>query len=191
MNQLTLAYDVAKTQKGVLEIEGPKNNAKIVEYHQACTLQASDDETAWCSSFVNWCFIIAGIILNPNAMLKLLTKAKYDQADIDLFFKSAQEISNLMKYGPIEKEHLTGNAVKLPTRSAAARSWLGFGTLVNDPKEGDLVCFKRGNNGWSGHIAFFVKRGITYVECLGGNQGNQVKIAQYSRADVLGYIRLI
>ena len=65
MNQLKLAYIVSQTQFGVTEIPGIKNNPKVVEYHQACTLQASNDETAWCSSFVNWCFIIAGIILNP------------------------------------------------------------------------------------------------------------------------------
>ena len=40
---------------GTKEIPGKENNPRIVEYAATTTLKASDDETAWCSSFVNWC----------------------------------------------------------------------------------------------------------------------------------------
>lgn len=45
---------------GVKEFPGPADNPRIVEYHQATSLQASDDEVAWCSSFANWCMKQAG-----------------------------------------------------------------------------------------------------------------------------------
>ncbi|HET6230267.1 MAG TPA: TIGR02594 family protein [Longimicrobiaceae bacterium] len=46
---------------GVKEYEGAKNNPRIVEYAACTSLRATDDETAWCSSFVNWCMKQAGV----------------------------------------------------------------------------------------------------------------------------------
>jgi uncharacterized protein (TIGR02594 family) len=46
---------------GVKEIPGQQDNPRIVEYHSTTTLKATDDETPWCSSFVNWCLWKAGI----------------------------------------------------------------------------------------------------------------------------------
>jgi uncharacterized protein (TIGR02594 family) len=40
---------------GIDEIPGPEDNPRIVGYHRSTTLAAADDETPWCSSFVNWC----------------------------------------------------------------------------------------------------------------------------------------
>lgn len=51
---------LAKSQISVREIKGQKNNPKIVEYHQATNLKATDDETPWCSAFVNWCLMQTG-----------------------------------------------------------------------------------------------------------------------------------
>ena len=45
----------ALDELGVEEIPGDADNPRIVEYHAATTLRASDDEVPWCSSFVNWC----------------------------------------------------------------------------------------------------------------------------------------
>lgn len=54
-------FDIAWAEKGVAEDSRPgKHNARIVEYHRTTTLKASDDETPWCSSFVNWVMIQAG-----------------------------------------------------------------------------------------------------------------------------------
>ncbi|MDR2684003.1 MAG: TIGR02594 family protein [Prevotellaceae bacterium] len=46
---------------GVTEIIGSQHNQRILEYHSTTGLNAKDDETAWCSSFVNWCFTQVGI----------------------------------------------------------------------------------------------------------------------------------
>lgn len=52
---------IAYGEIGVLEYAGEKNNPRIVEYHQATTYRAKDDETPWCSAFVNWCMRQVGI----------------------------------------------------------------------------------------------------------------------------------
>ncbi len=44
-----------------MNIEGGKNNPRVIEYHSTTTHKATDDETSWCSSFVNWCFRQCGI----------------------------------------------------------------------------------------------------------------------------------
>jgi uncharacterized protein (TIGR02594 family) len=47
--------DIAIAELGVHEDSLPgQHNARIVEYHQTTTLKATDDETPWCSAFVNW-----------------------------------------------------------------------------------------------------------------------------------------
>lgn len=46
---------IAQKEVGIVETPGPKNNPKILKYHQATTLKATADEVPWCSSFVSWC----------------------------------------------------------------------------------------------------------------------------------------
>lgn len=54
-------FNIAKAEEGVREMMGPeRHNARILEYHRTTTLKASDDETPWCSSFVNWVMIQSG-----------------------------------------------------------------------------------------------------------------------------------
>lgn len=190
MNQMKLAYKVAQTQRGVKEIAGIKHNPKIIEYHQACILQANDDETPWCSSFVNWCYIIAGIIINPGMMIKLLNDGKYEQKDIDAFVKSATEVNAAIlaqKTTSITSAEFLAEKVSLPTRNAMARSWLNFAKPQDTPETGDIVIFERGNNGYSGHVAFVHAVNLMSIEALGGNQNDQVSVETFSRFRVLGY----
>lgn len=44
---------VAKREIGIKEIRGGEH-PRIIEYHSKTTLQATEDEISWCSSFVNW-----------------------------------------------------------------------------------------------------------------------------------------
>ncbi|EDN66661.1 conserved hypothetical protein [Beggiatoa sp. PS] len=62
-------FEIAKREMahGVKEIAGRVDNPRIVEYHQATTLKATDDETPWCSAFANWCMKQAGIEGTQNA----------------------------------------------------------------------------------------------------------------------------
>lgn len=64
-------YAFAKNEIGVHEESLPGQHApRIVEYHSTTTLKATDDETPWCSSFVNWCMKQAGIQGTGNAAAK-------------------------------------------------------------------------------------------------------------------------
>lgn len=54
MTMLFRLFQRALKEKGQHEIKGAQHNARIVAYHSATSLGASDDETPWCASFVNW-----------------------------------------------------------------------------------------------------------------------------------------
>lgn len=60
-------FEIALDEIGETEISGPSNNPRIVEYHQATSLKASNDETPWCAAFVNWCIGSAGRIGTDSA----------------------------------------------------------------------------------------------------------------------------
>jgi uncharacterized protein (TIGR02594 family) len=52
---------IAAAEEDIAEIALPgQHNLRIIEYHKTTTLKATDDETPWCSSFVNWVMIQAG-----------------------------------------------------------------------------------------------------------------------------------
>lgn len=73
-----------------------------------------------------------------------------------------------------------------------ARSYLKWGTPVDDPQPGDVVVFWRGDrNGWQGHVGFFVKWQGRDIVVRGGNQGNAVSDAVYSRDRLLGFRRAV
>jgi len=76
-----------------------------------------------------------------------------------------------------------------------ARSFLQWGTPVakEDIRPGDVVVFPRGNQGWQGHVGFFIKKHMVgnteYWLILGGNQSNRVSIAPYAARRSLGIRR--
>lgn len=56
--------ETARGEIGVSEVSGSAHNPRILEYHATTTLDpayAGKDETAWCSSFANWCMQQVGI----------------------------------------------------------------------------------------------------------------------------------
>lgn len=54
---------IARGEIGIKEIAGVgKHNKRILEYHHSTgETWVLDDETAWCSSFANWCIEEAGL----------------------------------------------------------------------------------------------------------------------------------
>lgn len=80
------------------------------------------------------------------------------------------------------------------SKSAAARSWLGFGTsltLAEAVPGWDIVILKRGTQSWQGHVGFFA--GMVdggHVRLLSGNVNNGVTIDEFPVADVIGVRRL-
>lgn len=72
--------------------------------------------------------------------------------------------------------------------TAAARSWLNIGAETTAPEIGDVVVFWRVSpRDWRGHVAFYISEDSNYIYCLGGNQGNKVSIAPYSKSRLLGF----
>lgn len=72
------------------------------------------------------------------------------------------------------------------TRSAAARSYLKWGSLLAAPAVGCVVVFERGPT--FGHVGFVVGRNAQgQLLVLGGNQGDAVTIAAFDMRRVLQY----
>ena len=85
------------------------------------------------------------------------------------------------------------NGYKYP-HSLTAKSWLGAGKKVTEPKTGDIIIFWREKkSSWKGHVAFFVEadkeNGLVY--CYGGNQDGKVCVKAYPEERVLAYRRVV
>jgi uncharacterized protein (TIGR02594 family) len=64
---------VALQEIGIKEYVGAADNPRIVEYLSSTTLDSeerSNDETPWCSAFVNWCLVKAGYEGTDSAWAK-------------------------------------------------------------------------------------------------------------------------
>lgn len=72
------------------------------------------------------------------------------------------------------------------TRSAAARSWMRWGSPCA-PKLGAVAVFQRGANPNSGHVAYYIAGDGDRILVLGGNQSNQVRRSWYPAKSLLGY----
>lgn len=76
-----------------------------------------------------------------------------------------------------------------------ARAFLDWGHKVSkeDIQPGDVVVFPRGNQGWQGHVGFYIRstevNGVLYYHILGGNQNNMVSIEMYPARQSLGIRR--
>ena len=66
-----------------------------------------------------------------------------------------------------------------------AKAWLDYGTQLVTPKVGCIVVFDRSGGGHVGFVVGFDEQGRLMV--LGGNQGNKVSVAPFTRDRVLGY----
>jgi uncharacterized protein (TIGR02594 family) len=53
--------EIAQGELGVRDFPGPKYEPRVTEYLASTGLQANDDETSWCSAFVNWCVEQSGL----------------------------------------------------------------------------------------------------------------------------------
>lgn len=63
-------FPIALGELGVREVAGDGDNPRVVEYHAATTLRSTQDETPWCSAFVNWCMSRAGVTPTGSAMAR-------------------------------------------------------------------------------------------------------------------------
>ena len=76
--------EIALSQYGVSEIVGKMHNPVIVNYAKEVGIDwVVDDETPWCSIFMNWCALKAGLIrsgkANARSWLDIGTEITYPQ----------------------------------------------------------------------------------------------------------------
>jgi len=93
--------------------------------------------------------------------------------------------------------------LRLPrSKSLLARSWLNVGKEISldQAQPGfDVIILKRGsgnqpgpeNTTASGHVGFYAGQSGAFVQLLGGNQADSVKVSSYSVDRLLGVRRLI
>ncbi len=90
---------------------------------------------------------------------------------------------------------------RLPrSKSLMARSWLivGKGITLDEAEPGDVIILKRGTGDQPGpevlkapgHVGFYAGRFDGFIEVLGGNQSDTVKVSRYPAKRLLGVRRL-
>ena len=76
-----------------------------------------------------------------------------------------------------------------------ARSFLTWGDKIEPEyiQPGDVVVFPRGDQGWQGHVGFYIgtleQNGVEYYLILGGNQSNEVNMDYFPAKSALGIRR--
>lgn len=90
---------------------------------------------------------------------------------------------------------------RLPrSKDLRARSWLtiGRGIPLDKAEPGDIIVLQRGSGEQPGpevidapgHVGFYAGIFGEFIEVLGGNQSDQVKISRYPKSRLLGVRRL-
>lgn len=72
------------------------------------------------------------------------------------------------------------------TRSLMARSYLQWGTPLDDARTGAIAVLSRGSDPALGHVGFLIGETSNEVILLGGNQGHAVNVAAFPRSRLLG-----
>lgn len=72
------------------------------------------------------------------------------------------------------------------TRSLMARSYLQWGTPLDDARTGAIAVLSRGSDPSLGHVGFLIGETPSEVILLGGNQGHAVTVAAFPRSRLLG-----
>lgn len=73
----------------------------------------------------------------------------------------------------------------LPKYWMRAKAWAEWGTKLTAPVHGCIVVFERQGGG---HVGFVVGQTLAgNLMVLGGNQGDRVKVSEFSRDRVVGY----
>ena len=103
--------------------------------------------------------------------------------------KNRKELKEILDVDPVQTPWCAGfinfvleQAGYYSTDSLLASSYHNYGMRVKEPQPGDIVLLRR--TGGSGrHVAFFygyhVENGEKYIQLLGGNQDDSVKVSSY------------
>ncbi len=89
--------EIALSQYGIKEIRGSEDNPQIVRYAQETGINfIEDDETPWCSTFINWCAKEAGLPksgkANARSWLDVGTATPFPRpGDIVVFWRESPQ----------------------------------------------------------------------------------------------------
>ena len=136
----------------------------------------------------------------PNPLDRAIDKIGLEER------RDRQEIKSFVGVDPVRTEWCAAfvNAVleesNIPSNKdhkypLTARAFLDWGETISKENiyPGDIVIFPRGNQGWQGHVGFYIrtviKDGKEYYAILGGNQSNKVSIELYPINSALGIRR--
>lgn len=72
------------------------------------------------------------------------------------------------------------------TGSLLARSYLNWGTALNEARLGAVAVFSRGDDPTTGHVGFVLGEAENKLFLLGGNQNDAVTVAAFDKARLLG-----
>jgi uncharacterized protein (TIGR02594 family) len=91
-----------------------------------------------------------------------------------------------------ESKIVSNNSHKYPLTARAFLDW-GDSIIKENIQPGDIVVFPRGDQGWQGHVGFYLKtqtiNKVEYYLILGGNQSSRVSIQAYRSNNALGIRR--
>ena len=73
------------------------------------------------------------------------------------------------------------------TGSLMARSYLDWGTGLDEPRFGALAVLARGDDPTAGHVGFLIGAAAGKLYLLGGNQGDAVTVSAFDAARLLGF----
>lgn len=138
--------EVAGAELGIREdARAGHHTQRILEYHQTTTLKATQDEIAWCSSFVNWVLKEAGIQGTNSAAAKswltwgrelkepqvgAITITKKKGADIANGSTSGYHVAFFHSAGPSTKFSLLGgnqgDAVRIRTYDSTKYEYVKY-----------------------------------------------------------------
>jgi len=155
--------DYAESQLGVKEKRGSKHHPAILRYHATTTLGAwgrSRDETPWCSSFVNWCFVKANGPLEPGSQHWLPKKGIWVWGPTN----NALARSWATWGSPCQQSNL---AIAALQPVAVLKHRLGKARSVGS----------RGGY----HVIFPYRITKRWISGIGGNQGDAVTFKRFSR----------
>jgi uncharacterized protein (TIGR02594 family) len=153
-------------------------------------------------------FLLGGCVYSPNNSVNLYAPNVMVVAE-SMVGLNEQEHRRELKYflgvDPVRYEWCAAfvnsilNLYSIPGSESVsqhpllARSFLDWGTPVETPMKGDIVIFPRGNQGWQGHVGFYVETEIIDGEehwiILGGNQDSTVSYKPYLARRALGIRR--
>ncbi|RJP37885.1 MAG: TIGR02594 family protein [Phycisphaerales bacterium] len=160
---------IARGEIGVKEVSGDEHNERVLEYLRSTSLQgtsdAEEDETPWCSAFVNWVMKQTGRTGTDSAMA--ISWAAWGRRLAAPAFGAIASI----------KWHQQSADCSGCTEGSRCQK----ASRCLEPADCGCACTK-------GHVGFVVGKSGDKIQLLGGNQSNEVNVSGYGTDRIIAYV---